>query len=151
MDAFWRANMELIGVTPELNLYDREWPIWTYQEQWPPAKFVFNDEGRRGMAIDSMVSGGCIISGATVRRSLLFSNVQVTSHTLVEDSVVLPDVQIGERCRLRKVVIDKGCDIPDGTVIGEDRREDMRRFFVTDSGVTVVTPEMLGQEMHHVR
>jgi len=151
IDAFWRANMELIDVTPELNLYDQEWPIWTYQEQWPPAKFVFNDEGRRGMAIDSMVSGGCIISGATVRRSLLFSNVQVTSHTLIEDSVVLPDVFVGERCRLRKVVIDKGCDIPNDTVIGEDRANDMKRFFVTENGVTVVTPEMLGQELHHVR
>jgi len=151
IDAFWKANMELIGVTPELNLYDHEWPIWTYQEQWPPAKFVFNDEGRRGMAIDSMVSGGCIISGATVRRSLLFSNVQVNSHSLVEDSVVLPDVSVGERCRLRKVVIDKGCDIPNDTVIGEDRSQDMRRFFVTDEGVVIVTPEMLGQEMHHVR
>jgi glucose-1-phosphate adenylyltransferase len=151
IDAYWRANMELIGVTPELNLYDQEWPIWTYQEQWPPAKFVFNDEGRRGMAVDSMVSGGCIISGATVRRSLLFSNVQVNSHSLVEDSVVLPDVSIGERCRLRKVVIDKGCDIPTGTVIGEDREQDMKRFFVTQGGVVVVTPEMLGQELHHVR
>jgi glucose-1-phosphate adenylyltransferase len=151
IDAYWRANMELIGVTPELNLYDQEWPIWTYQEQWPPAKFVFNDEGRRGMAVDSMVSGGCIISGATVRRSLLFSNVQVNSHSLVEDSVVLPDVSIGERCRLRKVVIDKGCDIPAATVIGEDRQQDFRRFYVTDNGVVVVTAEMLGQEMHHVR
>jgi len=151
IDAYWRANMELIGVTPELNLYDQVWPIWTYQEQWPPAKFVFNDEGRRGMAVDSMVSGGCIISGATVRRSLLFSNVQVNSHSLVEDSVVLPDVTVGQRCRLRKVVIDKGCDIPDGTVIGEDRQEDFRRFYITDNGVVLVTPEMLGQEMHHVR
>jgi glucose-1-phosphate adenylyltransferase len=151
IDAYWRANMELIGVTPELNLYDQEWPIWTYQEQWPPAKFVFNDEGRRGMAVDSMVSGGCIISGATVRRSLLFSNVHVHSHALVEDSVVLPNVTIGERCRLRKVVIDKDCVIPDGTVIGEDRTQDFRRFYITDNGVVLVTPEMLGQEMHHVR
>lgn len=151
IDAYWRANMELIAVTPELNLYDQEWPIWTYQEQWPPAKFVFNDEGRRGMAVDSMVSGGCIISGATVRRSLLFSNVQVNSASLVEDAVVLPDVSIGEHCRLRKVVIDKGCDIPNGTVIGEDRAHDFKRFYITDSGVIVVTPEMLGQEMHHVR
>jgi len=151
VDAFWRANMELIGVTPELNLYDREWPIWTYQEQWPPAKFVFNDEGRRGMAVDSMVSGGCIISGATVRRSLLFSNVMVQSHSLVEDSVVLPDVVIGERCRLRKVVIDKGCDIPADTVIGEDRQHDKERFEITPDGVVMVTPEMLGQELHYVR
>jgi len=151
IDAFWRANMELIGITPELNLYDQEWPIWTYQEQWPPAKFVFNDEGRRGMALDSMVSGGCIISGATVRRSLLFSNVYIKSHTLVEDSVILPDVVIGEQCRLRKVVIDRGCDIPFGTVIGEDRDADAGRFHITPEGVALVTPEMLGQELHHVR
>lgn len=151
VDAFWRANMELIGVTPELNLYDREWPIWTYQEQWPPAKFVFNDEGRRGMAVDSMVSGGCIISGGTVRRSLLFSNVMVQSHSLIEDSVVLPDVVVGERCRLRKVVIDKGCDIPADTIIGEDRQQDRERFEITPNGVVMVTPEMLGQELHYVR
>jgi glucose-1-phosphate adenylyltransferase len=151
VDAFWRGNMELTGVTPELNLYDQEWPIWTYQEQWPPAKFVFNDEGRRGMAVDSMVSGGCIISGATVRRSLLFSNVQVNSYSLLEDSVILPDVSIGQKCRLRKVVVDKGCDIPDGTVIGEDREDDFRRFYVTPGGVVVVTAEMLGQELHYVR
>ena len=149
--AYWRANMELIAITPELNLYDREWPIWTYQEQWPPAKFVFNDEGRRGIAVDSMVSGGCIISGATVRRSLLFSNVYIESHSLVEDSVILPDVAIGQRCRLRKAVIDKGCVIPSDMVIGEDRHQDMQRFYVTSEGVTLVTPEMLGQEMHHVR
>jgi glucose-1-phosphate adenylyltransferase len=151
IDAYWRANMELIAITPELNLYDREWPIWTYQEQWPPAKFVFNDEGRRGIAVDSMVSGGCIISGATVRRSLLFSNVYIESHSLVEDSVILPDVAIGQRCRLRKAVIDKGCVIPSDMVIGEDRHQDMQRFYVTSEGVTLVTPEMLGQEMHHVR
>ena len=151
IDAYWRANMELIAITPELNLYDREWPIWTYQEQWPPAKFVFNDEGRRGIAVDSMVSGGCIISGATVRRSLLFSNVYIESHSLVEDSVILPDVAIGQRCRLRKAVIDKGCVIPNDMVIGEDRHQDMQRFYVTSEGVTLVTPEMLGQEMHHVR
>lgn len=151
IDAFWRANMELIGVTPELNLYDSEWPIWTYQEQWPPAKFVFNDEGRRGMAVDSMVSGGCIISGATVRRSLLFSDVRINSHSLVEDAVVLPGVVVGEKCRLRKVVIDKGCIIPDGTIIGEDRQLDRQRFDITPGGVVVVTPEMLGQELHHVR
>ncbi len=151
IDAYWRANMELIAITPELNLYDREWPIWTYQEQWPPAKFVFNDEGRRGIAVDSMVSGGCIISGATVRRSLLFSNVYIESHSLVEDSVILPDVAIGQRCRVRKAVIDKGCVIPNDTVIGEDRHQDMQRFYVTGEGVTLVTPEMLGQEMHHVR
>jgi glucose-1-phosphate adenylyltransferase len=152
VDAYWQANMELIQVTPELNLYDQEWPIWTYQEQLPPAKFVFDDDdGRRGLAVDSMVSSGCIISGATVRRSLLFSNVRVEAYSEVLDAVVLPNVTIGRRCRLREVVIDKGCVIPDGTVIGEDLPADARRFHVTEDGVVLVTPEMLGQELHHVR
>lgn len=151
VDAFWSANLELIGVTPELNLYDRQWPIWTYQEQLPPAKFVFDDEGRRGQAIDSMVSGGCLISGGTVRRSLLFSNVRVHSYSEIEESVILPDVDIGENCRIRKAIIDKGCKIPDGTVIGEDPKVDAERFHVSEGGVVLVVPEMLGQEMHYVR
>ena len=151
IDAYWEANMELIHVTPELNLYDEEWPIWTYQEQIPPAKFIFDDDGRRGMAVDSMVSGGDIISGAIVRRSLLFSNVRVEAHSEVLDTVVLPNVSIGRHCRLREVVVDKGCIIPDGTIIGEDLNTDARRFHVTDGGVVLVTPEMLGQELHHVR
>ena len=151
VDAFWEANMELIGVTPELNLYDQEWPIWTYQEQLPPAKFVFDDNDRRGMAVDSTVSGGDIISGSLVRRSLLFSNVHVHSFCTITDSVILPNVDIARNCRLKKVVIDKGCDIPEGTVIGEDLEEDAKRFYVTKGGVVLVTPEMLGQEKHHVR
>jgi glucose-1-phosphate adenylyltransferase len=151
VDAYWEANMELIGVTPELNLYDQTWPIWTYQEQLPPAKFVFDDEGRRGMAVDSMVSGGDIISGALVRHSLLFSNVVVDSYSLVQDSVILPNVSIGQRCRLTRVVVDKGCRIPDGMVIGEDPQQDAQRFHVTSGGVVLVTPEMLGQELHHGR
>ncbi|HLA74767.1 MAG TPA: glucose-1-phosphate adenylyltransferase, partial [Gammaproteobacteria bacterium] len=151
VDAYWEANLELIGVTPELNLYDEDWPIWTYQAQLPPAKFVFDDDNRRGMAVDSMVSGGCIISGGTVRHSLLFSNVLVHSYSSVIDSVILPDVIIGTHCRLRKVVVDKGCVIPDGTVIGEDPGEDARRFHVTPGGVVLVSPEMLGQTLHHVR
>lgn len=151
VDAFWEANLELIGVTPELNLYDEDWPIWTHQEQLPPAKFVFDDEDRRGMAVDSMISGGCIVSGAVVRHSLLFSNVVVNSYSSITDSVVLPDVTIGTRCRLHKVVVDKGCVIPDGTVIGMDHTEDTQRFHVTPGGVVLVTPEMLGQSLHHVR
>jgi len=151
IDAYWHANMELIHVTPELNLYDQEWPIWTYQEQLPPAKFVFDDDGRRGMAVDSMVSGGDIISGATVRRSLLFSNVRVEAGSEVLDAVVLPDVSIGRGCRLREVVIDKGCVVPDGSVIGEDLVADARKYHVTENGVVLVTPEMLGQVRHHVR
>lgn len=151
IDAFWSANLELIGVTPELNLYDDEWPIWTHQAQLPPAKFVFDDDDRRGMAVDSMVSGGCIISGSTVRHSVLFSNVQVHSFTVIEDSVILPDVVVGRHCRLKKVVLDKGCNVPEGTVIGEDAELDAQRFEVSPDGVVLVTPEMLGQNYRYVR
>ena len=151
VDAFWATNLELIGVTPELNLYDQDWPIWTYQEQMPPAKFVFDDEDRRGTAIDSMVSGGCVISGATVRHSLLFSNVKVNSNSLLNHAVVLPDVEIGRNCRIQNAIIDKGCQIPTDTVIGEDPAADAQRFHVSPGGVVLVTPEMLGQELHHVR
>jgi glucose-1-phosphate adenylyltransferase len=149
LDAFWEANLELIGVTPPLNLYDGQWPIWTYQEQLPPAKFVFDDDDRRGMAVDSMVSGGCIISGARVRHSLLFSNVRVNSYANVEDSVLLPDVVIGRSGRIRNTIIDRACHIPEGAVIGFDVETDRRAgFFVTERGVTLVSPEMLGQEIH---
>jgi len=151
VDAFWEANMELIGITPELNLYDEEWPIWTYQEQLPPAKFVFDDDDRRGMAVDSMVSGGCVVSGALVRRSLLFSRVHVEAQTELKDCVVLPSVEIGRNCRITKAVIDKGCRIPDNTVIGENHEEDRKRFHVSEGGVVLVAPEMLGQELHYVR
>jgi glucose-1-phosphate adenylyltransferase len=151
VDAYWSANMELIGVTPELNLYNHTWPIWTYQEQLPPAKFVFDDEDRRGMAVDSMVSGGCIISGALVRHSLLFSNVEVHAYSEVRDSVILPNVCIGKNCRIHKAIIDEECDIADGTEIGIDRAEDEKRFHVTEKGVVLVTPEMLGQDLHRVR
>jgi len=151
VDSFWESNLELIGVTPELNLYDTDWPIWTYQEQLPPAKFVFDDENRRGMAVDSMVSGGCIISGAVVRHSLLFSNVVINAYSSVQDAVILPNVTIGQNCRLKKVIIDKGCHVPDGTVIGEDHDLDAKRFHVSPGGVVLVTPDMLGEEIHHVR
>jgi len=151
IDSFWEANLELIGVLPELNLYDDQWPIWTYQEQLPPAKFIFDNDDRRGMALDSMVSGGCLISGATVRHSLLFSNVRVNSYSVLQDVVVLPNVRIGRDCRVTKAVIDKGCVLPEGTVIGEDAEADAERFYVSPTGVVLVTPEMLGQELHHVR
>ena len=151
VDAFWEANLELIGVTPELDLYDEEWPIWTSQEQLPPAKFIFNDDDRRGMAVDSMVSGGCIISGAHVRHSLLFSNVTVDDYSKIDSSVVLPDVSIGKNCKIYHAVIDKGCKIADGTVIGMNEDEDRKRFYLTPNGVVLVTPEMLGQHIHHVR
>ncbi|MEJ2553459.1 MAG: sugar phosphate nucleotidyltransferase, partial [Gammaproteobacteria bacterium] len=151
VDAFWAANMELIGVTPELNLYDQTWPIWTYQAQLPPAKFVFDDDNRRGMAIDSMVSGGCIISGAEVRHSLLFSNVVLNEGASLCDCVVLPDAEVGKNCRLRKVVVDKFCHIPDGMVIGENLEEDAERFYVSPEGVVLVIPEMLGDRRRYVR
>ena len=151
VDAFWQTNLELIGVTPELNLYDKKWPIWTYQEQLPPAKFIFDDDDRRGMAVDAMVSGGCIISGSTVRHSLLFSNVRVNSFSLVEDSVILPDVVIGRNCVIKRAVIDRGCQIPQGLVIGEDPKLDAKRFHVTPEGVVLVTRDMLGQERNYVR
>ncbi len=151
VDSFWEANLELIGVTPELNLYDKDWPIWTYQEQRPPAKFVFDDDDRRGMAVDSMVSGGCIISGSLIHHSLLFSNVIVNAYSEVRDSVILPDVRIGQNCRLTRCVIDKYCNIPDGTVIGENPQHDAERFHISPGGVVLVTPDMLGDEIHHVR
>jgi glucose-1-phosphate adenylyltransferase len=145
IDSYWAANLELIGVTPELNLYDQEWPIWTYQEQWPPAKFVFDDEDRRGTAIDSMLSGGCIVSGATVRHSLLFSNVVIGEHTTLRDSLALPNVRIGRHCDLRRTIIDAGCEIADGAVIGTDPERDAQRFEVSRGGVVLVTRDALGQ------
>ncbi len=151
VDAYWEANLDLARITPELNLYDKDWPIWTYQEQLPPAKFVFDEDNRRGQAVDSMVSGGCIISGATVRRSVLFSNVRVKEGAYLEEAVVLPDVTVGEGAILKKVVIDKGCKIPPGMTIGVNRLEDEKIFHVTDKGITLVTPEMLNQNFHHFR
>jgi glucose-1-phosphate adenylyltransferase len=150
IDAYWEANLDLTHVTPDLNLYDHAWPIWTWQEQLPPAKFVFEHPDRAGMALDSLVSGGCIISGSAVRRSLLFSSVHVHSYCDIEDSVILPNVEVHRHVRLRKCVIDRYCVLPSGTEIGFDPQADRRRFFVTDRGVTLVIPEMLGQDMHHV-
>ncbi len=151
VDAYWEANMDLTHVTPDFNMYDQDWPIWTHQEQLPPAKFVFDQDGRRGMAVDSLVAGGCIISGATVERSLLFSNVRVHSYCAIRDSVILPSVEIGRHAVLNRVVVDKLCKIPPGLVAGMDPDQDRKRFFVTDKGVTLITPEMLGQKAHHVR
>ena len=151
VDAFWQANLELADAVPELNLYDQDWPIWTYQEQLPPAKFIYDEEDRLGLAVNSMVSGGCIICGAVVRHSLLFSNVRVNSEASVTDSVVLPNVVVDRGCRIRRAVIDKGCHLVAGTVIGENAEEDARRFYVSPRGVVLVTPEMLGQQVHYVR
>ncbi len=145
VDSFWRANLELAEVEPELNLYDEAWPIWTYQVQLPPAKFVFNDDRRRGIATDSMVSGGCIVSGARVNRSLLFSNVVVNERSDLDEAVVLPSVNVGRDCVIRRAVIDRGCRIPDSTQIGVDLEADAGRYAVTAGGVSLVTPTMLGQ------
>ena len=143
IDAYWAANLDLVMPTPSLDIYDPNWPIWTYQQQLPPAKFVFDDDDRRGMAVDSMVSGGCIVSGATVRRSLMFSNCRVNSFAQTREAVLLPDVEVGRHARLTKVVIDRGCRIPEGLVVGEDPALDAARFYRSDGGVTLVTGEML--------
>ncbi|MFT5505331.1 MAG: glucose-1-phosphate adenylyltransferase [Gammaproteobacteria bacterium] len=149
LDAYWEANMELVSVTPALNLYNADWPILTHQAQLPPAKFVFDLDERRGSAVDSMVSGGCVISGATVKRSLLFSNVKVHSYATVNDSVILPDVDIGENARITKAIIDRDCIIEAGMVIGENHDDDRARGFrVTEKGVVLVTPDMLNQTTH---
>ena len=146
LDAYWEANMDLVQITPQLNLYDESWPIWTWQPQTPPAKFVFDDDGRRGTAVDSVVSGGCIVSGSTIRRTMLFSGVNVHSYALLEDSIVLPGVQIGRNCILKKCIVDKRCVIPEGMQIGVDAQEDRKRFHVTPSGTTLVSRSMLGQD-----
>jgi glucose-1-phosphate adenylyltransferase len=142
IDAYWDANIDLTATDPLLNLYDRNWPIWTYQPQLPPAKFVHNLDDRRGMAIESLVSGGCIISGK-VWRSLLFSSARVHSYAQVDWSVLLPSVEVGRHARLNRVVVDRGCVIPDGMVIGHDAEEDARRFHRSEGGITLVTREML--------
>lgn len=151
VDGYWRASLELVDIDPELNLYDNDWPIWTYQEQVPPAKFVFDDDDRRGMAVDSMVSGGCIISGAYIKRSLLFTNVRVEQYSEIENSVIMPEVLIGKNCVIRNAIIDKGCTIPDGTVIGVDKSQDADRFYISPGGVILVVPDMVGQQVHQAR
>jgi len=149
VDAYWQANLELIGITPPLNLYDQNWPIRSHQAQLPPAKFIFDDEDRRGMAVDSMVSAGCIVSGSLVRQSLLSNNVRINSYSSIEDSVLLPGVEVGRNCRITRAVIDNDCKIPEGTVIGESPEEDRKRFHVTPGGVVLVCPDMLGQKVRY--
>ena len=143
IDSYFDASMDLLAVTPELNLYDQSWPIWTYQEQLPPAKFVFDDDDRRGMAVDSLVCGGCIVSGSSVRHSLLSSNVRVNSYCELEDAVILPNVDIGRHCRLRRVIVDQNCRIPEGMEIGFDNERDARYFHVSSQGVVLVSQDML--------
>jgi glucose-1-phosphate adenylyltransferase len=151
VDAYWEANMDLVQVTPDLNLYDDDWPIRTHQSQLPPAKFNFNDDNLRGHAMDSMISGGCIISGATIERSLLSLKVRVGKHSLVQDSVILPHVEIGENVKLKRVVVDVHCKIPDNFTAGLNPEVDQQKFHVTPQGVTLITPEMLGQTIHLIR
>lgn len=152
VESFWKASLDLCSVEPELNLYDRDWPIWTYQAQMPPAKFIFDDEGRRGEAIDSMIAGGCIISGARIKRSIVSSGSRVHSYSLIKDSVLLPRVDVGRNCRIQNAVIDKGTIIPPGTIIGEDPVADAERFYVEESsGIVLVTPDMFGQRLHVTR
>ncbi len=143
IDAFYDANIELVHVDPELNIYDEQWPIWTYQVQQPPAKFVLDDVDRRGTAVNSMVAGGCIVSGAEVRESLLFSDVRVDERARIERSVVLPHVHVGAGSTIRRAILDEGCEIPPGMQVGVDPEADRRRFHVTDNGVVLVTPDML--------
>ena len=145
IDAYWEANIDLTAVQPALDMYDTTWPIWTYQEQLPPAKFVFNLDDRCGMAVDSLVSGGCIVSGSLVDRSLLFSRCRVHSYCKLSEAVLLPDVIVGRHSRLTKVVVDRGVNIPEGTVIGEDPLEDARRFEHTETGITLITREMIAR------
>ncbi len=151
VDAYWEANMDLVHVTPDLDLYDDDWPIRTHQQQLPPAKFNFNDDNLRGHAMDSMISGGCIISGATIERSLLSLKVRVGKHSLIQDSVILPYVEIGENVKLKSVVVDMHCKIPDNFTAGINPAIDQQRFHVTEQGITLITPEMLGQTVNQIR
>ena len=139
LDAYYDANMDVVAVSPVFNLYDKAWPIRTHQRQYPPAKFVFSEPGRTGMAVDSVVSSGCIISGATVRKSVLSPDVRVNSYAEVESCIVFSHVNIGRHCRIRRAIIDRDVHIPEGSVIGYDIEEDRRNYFVTDTGITVVT------------
>ncbi|MBP7286097.1 MAG: glucose-1-phosphate adenylyltransferase [Nannocystaceae bacterium] len=143
LDSYWEANTDLLRVTPSLDLYEENWPIWTYQFQRPAAKFVFDDPDRRGFAVDSLVSAGCIVSGGAVRRSLLFTDVRVNSYCDVSDSLLLPGVEVGRRAVLRKCIVAPGVRVPEGVVVGEDAARDARVFERTDAGVTLVTQAML--------
>jgi glucose-1-phosphate adenylyltransferase len=145
IDAFWEANLDLASVTPELDIYDTDWPIWTSQRQLPPAKFVQDAEGRHGLTINTMVSGGCIVSGSNVSNSVLFSSVRVHSFCQIDQAVLLPNTTVGRGCRISKVVVDRGCTLPDGLVIGEDPVSDAERFERTSNGVVLVTRGMLSR------
>jgi glucose-1-phosphate adenylyltransferase len=143
VDAYWAANIDLTDIVPELDLFDRAWPIWSYSEITPPAKFVHDEENRRGHAVSSLVSGGCIISGASLRRSLLFTGVRINSYASVENAVIMPYVNVGRGARLKNVVIDRGIEIPEGLVVGEDPELDAKRFRTTEQGISLITQTMI--------
>jgi glucose-1-phosphate adenylyltransferase len=143
IDAYWEANIDLTDVTPELDLYDRDWPIWTYSELKPPAKFVHDEDGRRGMAVSSLVSGDCIVSGASLKRSLIFTGARINSWATLDEVVMLPDCHVGRSARLSRVVIDHGVRIPEGLVVGEDPKLDARRFRVSEQGICLITQDMI--------
>ena len=145
VDAYWAANIDLTDIVPELDLYDRNWPIWTNGEVVPPAKFVHDEDGRRGMAISSLVSGGCIVSGSALKRSLLFTGVRLNSYSTIENTVILPYVRVGRHARLKNVVVDRGVTIPEGLVVGEDPELDGRRFRRTENGICLITERMIAQ------
>ena len=150
IDSYWEANMDLIGVSPELNLYDHDWPIRTAANFFPPAKFIFNDQERQGKALDSIVAEGCIVSGAFVEHSMLSNNVRVEEYSYIKDSIVLPNVTIGPRCMIKNTIIDKECIIPEGTVIGNNIEDDRKHFDVSPNGIVLIEPEMLGQHIHQI-
>jgi glucose-1-phosphate adenylyltransferase len=143
IEAYWQANIDLTAIVPDLDIYDKSWPIWTYAEITPPAKFVHDDEDRRGSATSSVVSGDCIISGASLNNSLLFTGVRANSYSKLEGAVILPNVKIGRRAQLKNVVIDHGVVIPEGLVVGEDPELDAKRFRRTESGICLITQPMI--------
>jgi glucose-1-phosphate adenylyltransferase len=145
IDAFWSANLDLASINPELDIYDNDWPIWTYQRQLPPAKFTPDAEGKHGLVVNTMVSGGCIVSGSQVVNSVLFSNVRVNSFCQIDSAVILPGVRVARHCRLKNVVLDRGCKLPEGLVVGEDAALDAQRFERTEGGVVLVTRDMLAR------
>jgi glucose-1-phosphate adenylyltransferase len=143
VDTYWEANLDLASVTPELDVYDENWPIWTLQEQLPPAKFVQDRNGSHGMTLNSLVSGGCIVSGSLVINSVLFSQVRVHSFCTIDSAVIFPQVTVGRGSRIRRCIIDRGCELPENLIIGENAEEDARRFYRSENGVTLVTRDML--------
>jgi glucose-1-phosphate adenylyltransferase len=145
IDAFWAANLDLASINPELDIYDTEWPIWTYQRQLPPAKFIPDADAKHGLVVNTMVSGGCIVSGSEVVNSVLFSNVRISSFCQVDSAVILPGVRVNRHCRLKNVVLDRGCKLPEGLVVGEDPVLDAKRFERTEGGVVLITREMLAR------